>query len=91
MKKYYYFHKDHGHYTDKCRDLKGQIEELIQRGKLQTLVKKDYQAHQRTEEKSIDNHKEEEQDNLKLIVGEIRMITGGLVVGGSYKSLRKIV
>ena len=33
-KKYCHFHKDHGHYTDKCRDLKEQIEELIQWGKL---------------------------------------------------------
>ena len=33
-KKYCRFHKDHGHYTDKCRDLKEQIEELIQWGKL---------------------------------------------------------
>ena len=28
-KKYYRFHKDHGYYTDECRDLKEQIEELI--------------------------------------------------------------
>ena len=34
MKKYYYFHKDHGHYTNECRDLKEKIEKLIQRGKL---------------------------------------------------------
>ena len=33
-KKYCRFHKDHGHYTNKCRDLKEQIEEMIQRGKL---------------------------------------------------------
>nr|XP_023900975.1 uncharacterized protein LOC112012832 [Quercus suber] len=33
-KKYCRFHKDHGHYTDECRDLKEQIKELIQRGKL---------------------------------------------------------
>ena len=33
-KKYYHFHKDHGHYTDDCCDLKEQIEELIQQGKL---------------------------------------------------------
>nr|XP_023882027.1 uncharacterized protein LOC111994388 [Quercus suber] len=28
-KKYCRFHKDHGHYTDECHDLKEQIEELI--------------------------------------------------------------
>ena len=85
-KKYCRLHKDHGHYTDEFQDLKEQIEELIQRGK---IVKKDYQARHRTEEKSTDNHKEEEWDNTKQVVGEIRTITRGLVVGGSYKSLRK--
>ena len=48
-------------------------------------------AHQWTEEKSIDDHKEEDWDNLKPIVGEIRMITGGPVIEGSYKSLRKAI
>jgi len=43
-KQYYRFHKDHGHYTDKCQDLKEKIEELIQRRKLQKFVKKDYQT-----------------------------------------------
>ena len=28
-KKYFRFHKDHDHYTDECRDLREQIEELI--------------------------------------------------------------
>ena len=32
--KYYHFHKDHGYYTEDFRDLKGQIKELIQKGKL---------------------------------------------------------
>ena len=33
-RKYYRFHKDHGHYTDNYKDLKEQIEELIWKGKL---------------------------------------------------------
>nr|XP_023918428.1 uncharacterized protein LOC112029979 [Quercus suber] len=32
--KYCRFHKDHGHYTEDCGDLKEQIEELIRKGKL---------------------------------------------------------
>ena len=47
-KKYCCFHKDHGHYTDECQELKEQIEELIQRGKLQKFVKKDYQCQKET-------------------------------------------
>ena len=39
-KKYCRFHRDHGHLTEECRDLKEQIEELIQKGKLQRYVKK---------------------------------------------------
>ena len=71
--------------------MKKQIEELIQQGKLQKFVKKDYQVRQRTEEKPIDDQIEEDCDNLKPIVGEIRTITGGPIVEGSYKSLRKVV
>ena len=39
-RKYCRFHKDYGHYTKDCRDLKEQIEELIQKGKLQQYVKR---------------------------------------------------
>ena len=38
--KYCRFHKDHGHNTKDCKDLKEQIEELIRKGKLQKYVKK---------------------------------------------------
>ena len=38
--KYCRFHKDHGHHTEDCRDLKEQIKELIRKGKLQKYVKK---------------------------------------------------
>ena len=39
-KKYCCFHQDHRYYTNKCRDLKEQIKELIQKRKLHKLVKK---------------------------------------------------
>ena len=43
---------------------------------------KDYQTYHQMEEKSTDDHKENDQDNPKQVVGEIRTITGGPVVGG---------
>ena len=39
--KYYRFHRDHGHDTADCYDLKQQIEALIREGKLQKLVSKE--------------------------------------------------
>ena len=39
-KKYCRFHRDHGHLTEECRDLKEQIKELIRKGKLQRYIKK---------------------------------------------------
>ena len=89
MKKYYRFHKDHGHYTNECCDLKEQIEELIQRGKSQKFVKIDHQSRSKAKEKSHDDNKDDGRDHPKQAVGEIRMITGGLVSRGSYKSLRR--
>ena len=43
------------------------------------------------EKKSNDDQKEDEQDHPKQVVGEIRTITGGSVIGGSYRSLRKAI
>ena len=39
--KYYCFHRDHGHDTADCYDLKQQIEALIKKGKLQKFVMKE--------------------------------------------------
>ncbi|XP_023894452.1 uncharacterized protein LOC112006417 [Quercus suber] len=88
-KKYCCFHKDHGHYTNECCDLKEQIEELIQHGKLQKFVKRDHQPQTRTEDKNHDDAKDDRRDHPKQVVGEIRIIAGGPVSGGSYKSLKK--
>ena len=51
-KKYCRFHKDHGHNTEDCQDLKEQIEELIQRGKLQKYVKNGETSRFRKDNKS---------------------------------------
>ena len=48
-KKYCHFHKDHGRCTEDYRDLKEQIEELIQKGKLQKFVKKGGSSRPRDE------------------------------------------
>ena len=39
--KYYRFHRDHGHDTADCYDLKQQIEALIRQGKLQRFISKE--------------------------------------------------
>ena len=39
--KYCHFHRDHGHDTAICYDLKQQIETLIRQGKLQRFVSKE--------------------------------------------------
>ena len=36
--KYCCFHRDHGHDTDKCFDLKQQVENLIRQGKLKSFL-----------------------------------------------------
>ncbi|XP_050241228.1 uncharacterized protein LOC126690138 [Quercus robur] len=91
--KYCRFHKDHGHNTEDCRDLKEQIKELIQKGKLQKYVKKgeyskfkDGNKSQHESYSRIDDHPSQPPQD---VIGEIRTITGGPFSGGSFKSLKK--
>ncbi|XP_065624581.1 uncharacterized protein LOC112008184 [Quercus suber] len=91
--KYCRFHKDHGHYTEDCRDLKEQIEELIRRGKLQKFVKKEEHSKFREENKhqqgSSSRNDGRQSQPPQNIVGEIQTIAGGPTTGGSFKSLKK--
>ena len=92
-KKYCHFHKDHGHYTEDCKDLKEQIEELIQKGKLQKFVKKGDSSRPRDDNK--DKHKafQRYEDHMpsrpQSVIWEIKTITKGLSIKGSFKSLKK--
>ena len=69
-----------------CRHLKDQVETLIHQGKLQKFVRKTepYRRQQKDEK-----DKEQETRGKKTPVGEIRMISRGLVIGGSFKSFLK--
>ena len=92
-RKYCHFHKDHGHYTEDCRDLKEQIEELIQKGKLQKFVRNDEpgQAKQDARTRTEEKPKSEDlpQDHPRDAIGEIRIINRGPMTRGSFKSLKK--
>ena len=91
-RKYCRFHKDHGHYTEDCRDLKEQIEELIQRGKLQQYVKKGDSAKygQKGQQRGFRRDEDQTQHHPQTALGEIKTITGGPTSGGSFRSLKKL-
>ena len=65
--KYCRFHRDHGHDTDECFDLKQQVENLIRQGKLKSFLG---QGHK--DEKL----KGKAEESSRLPIGEIRVIIG---------------
>ena len=75
--KYCRFHRDHGHDTDECYDLKQQIENLIRQGKLRHFVGKDYK------DKKLKGKIEE---SSWPPLGEIRFIIGENSTRQSSKS-----
>ena len=91
--KYCRFHKDHGYYTKDCRDLKEQIEELIQKGKLQKYVKKGeyskFRGGNKNQHESSSRSDDRSFQPLQDVIGEIKMTAGGPFTGGSFKSLKK--
>ena len=66
--KYCHFHRDHGHDTNECFDLKQQIENLIKQGKLRNFLGRDHK-----DEKLKGKVEESSQPPLR----EIRVIIGG--------------
>ena len=75
--KYCRFYRDHGHDTNKCFDLKQQIENLIRQGKLRNFLGRD--------------HKDEKlkgkiEESSRPPLGEIKVIIRGSSIGQSSKS-----
>ncbi|XP_065630950.1 uncharacterized protein LOC136068151 [Quercus suber] len=82
--KYCRFHRDHGHDTAECYDLKQQIEALIRQGKLQKFVNKEKTDHNRQEPAP-----RRDNERPRPPIGDIRMIVGGTASTGSSKKARK--
>ena len=82
--KYCRFHRDHGHDTADCYDLKQQIEALIREGKLQKFVSKE-----RTDTHPREQAPRWENNHPRPPVGDIRMIIGGTATTRSSKKARK--
>ena len=75
--KYCRFHRDHGHDTDECFDLKQQVENLIRQGKLKSFLGQDHK-----DEKLKGKVEESSRPPLR----EIIVIIGGSSTGQSSKS-----
>ena len=82
--KYCRFHRDHGHDTIDCYDLKQQIEALIRQGKLQKFVSKE-----KTDPPPQDQHPQRDNKQPRPPIGDMRMIVGGTAAVGSSKKVRK--
>lgn len=83
--KYCLFEKDHGHDINDCFDLKEQIEEFIQQGRLRRFVT-DLKADETKETLHRPTTKEKERTPP---LGEIQVIVGGSSGGGESTSTRK--
>ncbi|XP_043705311.1 uncharacterized protein LOC122655153 [Telopea speciosissima] len=60
-KKYYKFHRDVGHDTEDCRQLKREIEDVIQKGHLRRYVKEDRKDNPRGRDGAEGNPKRDDQ------------------------------
>ncbi|XP_059663887.1 uncharacterized protein LOC132309612 [Cornus florida] len=82
--KYCRFHKDHGHATEDCFDLKDQIEALIRRGHMGKFIMGNDRTDVNLPRAGRDNRLRDQQP-----MGEIKFIAGGCAGGGESSSARK--
>ena len=74
--KYCCFHRDHGHDTDECYNLKQQIDNLIRQGNLRHFARRDHKD---------EKLKAKMEESSRPPLGEIRVIIGGTLAGQTSK------
>ena len=94
--KYCEFHRDYGHRTDNCIQLKREIEYLIQRGYLRRFISPGNQAQNQARSQAQNQNQAPTQQSPprktttqhQQPLGEIHVISGGFAGGGESSSAR---
>ncbi|GAV92131.1 hypothetical protein CFOL_v3_35512, partial [Cephalotus follicularis] len=87
--KYCRYHRDHGHDTEECRQLKNQIEDLIRKGHLRKYVDRDAPQGRWEQRREEAPRQQEEQQQQQQPRGVIHTISGGVASGGDHLNARK--
>ena len=89
--KYCEFHRDYGHRTDNCIQLKREIEYLIWRGYLRRFISPKIQAQNQAQNQTPTQQPPPRQTTTQhqQSLGEIQVISGGFAGGGESSSARK--
>ena len=91
--KYCEFHRDYGHRTDNCIQLKREIEYLIQRGYLRRFISSGNQAQNQAQNQNQAPTQQPPPRQATTLhqqpLGEIHVISGGFAGGGETSSARK--
>ena len=90
--KYCEFHRDYGHRTDDCIQLKRDIEYLIRRGYLRRFISPESQPQNQAQNQALAQQPPPPQQTTtqhQQPLGEIHVISGGFAGGGESNSARK--
>ena len=91
--KYCEFHRDYGHRTDNCIQLRREIEYLIQRGYLRCFISPGNQAQGQIQNQSQPPAQQplprQTTTQHQQPLGQIHVISGGFAGGGESSSARK--
>ena len=87
--RYCEFHRDYGHRTDDCIQLKKEIEYLIRRGYLRRFIAPETQAQNQAQAQQPPPPPRQATTLHQQPLGEIHVISGGFAGGGESSSTRK--